>query len=191
MRALFFASLMFAAVAIAQEGAPAPEAGTGPREDETAQTTPRPSANVSDGEKVKRSQQSITRMRDILKEVLVKLEEARNSRDVVKLNCVNEKLTQVKGLLRISEQADVAMQEAIARKEAQAAEHEFTKVSISRSKIEQLRAETESCIGQLAFRTDENILVEVEEPEGLPDDPTRPTVQPTISVRPPPSSPTR
>lgn len=189
MRALFFASLMFAAAAIAQEGAPAPEAGT--RGDEAAQTTARPSASVSDGEKVKRSQQSITRMRDILKEVLVKLEEARNSRDVVKLNCVNEKLTQVKGLLRISEQADVAMQEAIARKEAQAAEHEFTKVNISRSKIEQLRAETESCIGQLAFRTDENILVEVEEPEGLPDDPTRPAVQPTISVRPPPSSPTR
>lgn len=182
MRPLLLSLLMLTAgAAFAQSGAPS----------DTGEATARAASGVPDGEKIKRSQQSITRMRDILKEVLAKLEEARNSRDVVKLNCVNEKLTQVKGLLRISEQADVAMQEAIARKEAGAAEHEFTKVNISRTKIEQLRAETEECIGQLAFRTDENILVEVEEPDGLPDDPTRPAVQPPISVRPPPASPTR
>ena len=35
-------------------------------------------------------------MRNVLKEVQGKLEEARNTKDVVKLNCVNEKLTQIK-----------------------------------------------------------------------------------------------
>ncbi|MBX5483855.1 MAG: hypothetical protein IRZ16_18695, partial [Myxococcaceae bacterium] len=130
--------------------------------------------NVPDSEKVSRSSESLSRMRNVLKEVLAKLEEARNTKDVVKLNCVNEKLTQIKGLLRISEQADVTMQEAIARSEKQSADHEFTKVMIARQKVEQLRAEAEECIGQLAFRTDENQTVEVEEPEGLPDDPTHP-----------------
>jgi hypothetical protein len=125
-------------------------------------------SKVPDPEKLKQSADSVTRMRGALKEVLTKLEEARNSKDVVKLNCVNEKLTQIKGLLRISEQSDVQLQESVAKKESGTAEHEFTKVSIARGKVDQLRAEAEECIGQLAFRTDENLTVEIELPEYLP-----------------------
>ena len=98
-------------------------------------------SDVSDAEKIRRSSEGLSRMRNVLKDVLGKLEEARNSKDVVKLNCVNEKLTQVKGLLRISEQADVSLQENVARHEASGADHEFTKVSIARQKVEQLRSE--------------------------------------------------
>lgn len=161
---------------------PAPEATTGSQLDQAA--------NVPDAEKLRRSTEALTRMREVLKDVLGKLEEARNTKDVVKLNCVNEKLTQIKGLLRISEQSDVSMQEAIAKAEKQSSEHEFTKVTIARQKVEQLRAEAEECIGQLAFRTDENVVVEVEEPEGLPDDPTNTPPPPVVVSRPPPASPT-
>jgi hypothetical protein len=85
----------------------------------------------------------------------------------------------------------VQLQEAVARKETATAEHEFTKVTIARSKVEQLRAEAEQCIGQLAFRTDENLTVEVDVPDYLPPgDPTQ-MPQPTpIDSRPPPASPT-
>ncbi len=148
-------------------------------------------ADVPDPEKIRRSAEAVQKMRQALKEVLSKLEEARNTKDVVKLNCVNEKLTQIKGLLRISEQADVALQEAVAKKESSTAEHEFTKVMIARQKVDQLRAEAEECIGQLAFRTDENLSVEVEVPEGLPtEDVTRPPEPEVVTVRPPPASPT-
>ena len=147
-------------------------------------------SDVSDAEKIRRSSEGLSRMRNVLKDVLGKLEEARNSKDVVKLNCVNEKLTQVKGLLRISEQADVSLQENVARHEASGADHEFTKVSIARQKVEQLRSEAEECIGQLAFRTDENLSVEVETPQDLPGgDPTSPAPPPPVTVRPPPASP--
>ena len=148
-------------------------------------------SEVPDPEKLRRSADALARMRNVLKEVLSKLEEARNTKDVVKLNCVNEKLTQVKGLLRISEQSDVSLQEAVAKKESSQAEHEFTKVMIARQKVDQLRAEAEECIGQLAFRTDENLTVEVEVPDDLPDlDPTRPQTPPDVIARPPPVSPT-
>jgi hypothetical protein len=163
--------------------APAPAAPTVP--------TAERASDVPDPEKLRRSTEALTRMRTILKDVLGKLEEARASKDVVKLNCVNEKLTQIKGLLRISEQSDVALQEAVAKRETTSAEHEFTKVMIARSKVEQMRAEAEECIGQLAFRTDENLTVEVEIPDDLPkDDPTRPPRPPEIINRPPLSSPT-
>ena len=147
-------------------------------------------ADVPDKEKLSRSNAAVSRMRSVLTEVVGRLEEARATKDVVKLNCVNEKLTQVKGLLRISEQSDVALQEAIAKKDTTSAEHEYSKVSIARSKVDQLRGEAEQCIGQLAFRTDENLTVEVEVPSGLPtEDPTNPPPPQPPTSRPPPASP--
>lgn len=167
-----------------------------------AQQPPRPAAalpalpelekasSVPDAEKLTRSSKALGTMREALREVLARLEEARRARDVVQLNCANEKLTQVKGLLRIAEQADVALQEALARKESSAAEREYSRVMIARQKVSQLRAETEACLGELAFRTDENLLVEVEEPEGLSkDDPSRPPPPTTPIIRPPAASP--
>lgn len=148
-------------------------------------------SGVKDPEKIERSSKALVGMRSVLREVLEKLEEARRTKDVVKLNCVNEKLTQIKGLLRISETADVALQESVTRQDSTSSEHEYTKVMIANQKVTQLRSETEECIGQLAFRTDENLSIEVEEPRDLPGgDPTRPPPPPEVIVRPPPASPT-
>ncbi|PTL79223.1 hypothetical protein [Vitiosangium sp. GDMCC 1.1324] len=161
----------------------APAAAPSPFQQEKA-------SEVPDAAKLERSTKSLTGMREVLRDVLGKLEEARRAKDVVKLNCVNEKLTQIKGLLRISEQADVALQEAVARRENTASEHEYTKVMIAQQKVSQLRTEAEKCIGQLAFQADENMSVEVEEPKDLPGgDPTRPRPIEDIVMRPPPASP--
>jgi hypothetical protein len=139
---------------------------------------------------LRQSTAALVEMRRALSETLAKLEEARNSKDVVKLNCVNAKLTQVKGLLRISEQADIALQEAVLKREELAAEHEHTKVTIASEKVRVLRAEAEECIGQLAFRTDQNLNVEVEVPNNLPSsDPTVPATTLPPVTRPPPASP--
>ena len=79
---------------------------------------------LSDKAKLAKSTEHLSQMRQGLKGVLARLEEARDGKDVVKLNCVNEKLTNIKGLLRISEQANVALQESVAKREEQAAERE-------------------------------------------------------------------
>ncbi len=150
-------------------------------------------SKVPDAEKLKVSSESVSVMRGALRDVLQKLEEARNTKDVVKLTCVNEKLTQIKGLLRISEQADVGLQEAVARKESESANHEFTKVTIARSKVDQLRAEAEQCMGQLAFKADENMTLELEVPDYLPkNDPSLIAfvLMGYTIVRPVPASPT-
>ncbi len=161
-----------------------------PADTETSAAKTEKSEKVSDQEKMERSTEYLKQMRQGLKAVLSKLEEARASKDVVKLNCVNEKLTNIKGLLRISEQADIALQEAVAKKEEQASEHEYTKVTIARSKVEQLRAEAEQCVGMLAFETGPTEVI-VEVPVDLPQ--TDPTLNPPpgpVVTRPPPASPT-
>lgn len=178
MKRLVIAALLGAGFALAQ----APQAPPADVSD---------AAKVPDNEKLRISSESVAKMRAGLKDVLAKLEEARNTKDVVKLNCVNEKLTQIKGLLRISEQSDVNLQEALAKKESSTADHEFTKVTIARTKVEQLRAEAEQCIGQLAFQADENLSIQVDVPDYLPPgDPTLVAAPTTINSRPPPASPT-
>ncbi len=181
MRSGILLALLFVGAARAQDAAAPPPAAVNSEK----------ASDVPDPEKLRISSEALKRMGQVLKDVLGKLEEARNTKDVVKLNCVNEKLTQVKGLLRISEQSDVALQEAVAKRESSASNHEFTKVTIAKGKIEQLRAESEECIGQLAFRTDENLTVEVEVPDDLPaGDPSIPQLPHIIFSRPPPASPT-
>jgi hypothetical protein len=183
---LLLPALLLAPVALAQTSPPPPPARTG-----TAPAPPEEKASdVPDAQKLSRSAAAVSQMRGTLKVVLGKLEDARNTKDVVKLNCVNEKLTQVKGLLRISEQSDVALQEAVSKKDEPTADHEYTKVTIAQSKVEQLRSEAEQCIGQLAFRTDENLSVEVLVPTDLPGgDPSNPPPPTPATVCPPPASP--
>jgi hypothetical protein len=186
--------LMLSGSAWAQRGTPPPPAPrpatvVAPSGLLTPEKMERPS-DVPDDEKVKRSAATLARVKQIFKDVVSMVEQARRTKDVIKLNCVNEKLSQMRGLLRITEQADAGLTEAIARKEQSAVDHEYTKTSIARTRAEQMRAEAEACVGQLVFSTDEGQIVEVEEPPDLPgSDPTRPGIPPPVVSRPPPSSP--
>ena len=185
-RQLIAVGILIGGVAIAQGAAQPEDKGTATPPAQAEKATE--GSNLSDPEKIRRSAEAVAKMRGALKAVLVKLEEARNSKDVVKLNCVNEKLTQIKGLLKVSEQADIAMQEAVARRD-ESAEGEFQKIGIARAKVDQLRSEVEECIGQLAFAVDEKTTVEVEQPKDLPiTDMTQREPPAPIVSRPPPAS---
>jgi hypothetical protein len=120
-------------------------------------------------EELSRASADLDRMRGWLKDVLQHLEEARKDKDIVKLNCVNEKLTQLKGLVRVAEQSEVALQEDIAKGDDGNAQHEYAKIDLATQRAQQLRADAEQCIGQLAYVVDEQTLVTVEVPEGLPE----------------------
>lgn len=129
--------------------------------------TSKPSG-LSDADKLEKSAESISRMKSALKSVLTRVEEARNEKDVVKLNCVNEKLTQIKGLLKVAEQSDIALHESLSSKDG-GGDSEFAKIGIARTKVDGLRNDAEQCIGQLAYIVDEKTTVEVQSPTGLPE----------------------
>lgn len=150
-----------------------------------------PSVKLTDEQKVALSTERLAKMRTALKRMAGTAEEAQGTKDAVKLNCVNEKVTMVKGLLRAAEKSDAALSEAIRRKNKVAIDHEFNRISISQQKVERLRTSAEDCIGQLAFRTEDDTQVEVESPSNLPEtDPTRPEPPSSIIVDPPIASPT-
>jgi hypothetical protein len=145
---------------------------------------------LPDKEKLSRAQADVSRMQGLLKEVLQRLEEARKEKDVVKLNCVNEKLTQMKGLVRVAEQSEIGLQESIAKGEEENARHEYAKVDLASQRAQQLRTDAEQCIGQLAYVVDEKTLVTVEVPEGIPEPDTNPPSLLT-GLNPPILSPTQ
>jgi len=124
-------------------------------------------SGTPDSDKLEAAADNIARMKSAMKQVLGRAEQARNEKDVVKLNCVNEKFTQIKSLIKVAEQADLALHESVAAKDA-ASEAEFSKIAIARTKVDGLRRGAEQCIGQLAYMVDEKTTVEVEQPANLP-----------------------
>jgi hypothetical protein len=118
---------------------------------------------AADAEKLEAAADNLARMKTSLKHVLGRAEQARNEKDVVKLNCVNEKLTQIKSLIKVAEQADIGLHESISSKDS-TGEAEFSKIAIARTKVDGLRGEAEQCIGQLAYMVDEKTTVEMEQP---------------------------
>lgn len=151
-----------------------------------------PIESVPDGEKSERASKYVNTMKSTLRQVLRYLEEAREERDVVKLNCINEKLTAVKGLLRVSEASDLALQEALARRDSDAAAHEYEKIAIAGRKIDRLRSESESCVGELAvYSGDTEVEVVVTSEPPAPVDPAAGAIPVDVVVRPPASSPSQ
>jgi hypothetical protein len=154
--------------------------------------TPDPAAKsdaVSDGEKLRRAAEAVQGMRASLRQVTAKGEDARTQKDVAKLNCVNEKLAQMRGLLKVAEQSEAALKEATARKDP-AAGSEYARIGVAKSKTDGLQNDAQQCSGQLAFVVDEKTTVEVQQPAGQPDReaPGRlhapPAVTPPVVVRP-------
>jgi hypothetical protein len=122
-------------------------------------------------EKVNGADVHLGKMKDTLKLALKRLKKARANKDIIQLNCVNEKLTQVKGLLRISEQARASLGEAMGQRDFDLVDHEFTKVSIAAMRIDNLRLQVEGCVGELSQYTGSTVADLVIDPSIRSDEP--------------------
>jgi hypothetical protein len=139
-------------------------------------------AQLSPADMIAEAEKLITTMQASLKKVVQLQQIARKQKDVIKLNCVNDKLLQVKQLLNIAEAASTNMHEAIAQDDEGGRYHEFGKIVIAEQQVRVLAGEAENCIGEeLVFLGPTE--VEVDEPEN-PDDPTEPPDD-DIDVEPP------
>ena len=109
---------------------------------------------------VERTRQAETRIKDLV-------ETARKQKDVIRLNCLSDKLVQVKANLNIAEKAHQALQEAGLRRDEGASLHEFTRVTIVNQKVQVLADEAAGCAGEdLRYIGETRVDVEV---VGVPD----------------------
>src|SRR5438270_7398389 len=114
---------------------------------------------------------------------------AKKDKDMVKLNCVNDKLIQLKGHMTVTDQSMSSLSVDIAKRDDTARQHEFTRISILYQKVVTLGTEAEQCIGEdVSYVGATRVDVEID-PSIPPTDPTQPDLPLPDVQRPPEASP--
>lgn len=94
---------------------------------------------------------------------------ARKDKDVIKLNCVNDKLVQMKAMMNLADDKRTEITDALTLGNGRAPEH-FTDYTRSASDLKKLREEADVCVGVGPDYLGDSKL-NIANP-GIPDDPT-------------------
>ena len=186
---LLLTPLLFAGTVFAQSGAPVAPPAAPATADGQVDISVKQRPVLAPQEMVTQGQEYFRAMNDTLKRIQVLVETAMRQKDIIKLNCVTDKMRQGKVNLNIAEQAMTALQENIARADEGGRTHEFTRLTIVNQKVLVLGAEAENCIGEdLSFVGATRVDVEID-PSIPQTDPTQPPT-PVIPItdRPKPAS---
>jgi hypothetical protein len=141
--------LLFALVLFAQPAQSAPGGG------ELADSGGVTGGGISLTLMISESQEALLGMSAGLRRASDILREARQSTDIVRMNCVNEKLTVIKGIIRIAEDAAQGLTEAVSRRNEDQAAYEHNKVKISLDRVNSLVVQAVNCIGSSATQSGE------------------------------------
>jgi hypothetical protein len=127
-------------------------------------------AVLSPAEMAERAAQLGAQSQDNLRATLELRLVARKDKDIIRLNCVNDKLLQMKALMNTLEIANEDLKSAVGAQDQEALVHHYTQVTLSAENIKSLRQEANGCAGESSSYTGAN-TIEVTGPH-IPDDPT-------------------
>ena len=120
------------------------------------------------------------------------LEQSRESRDVVKVLCLNDKLNQIDVEIRAARDRMPTLTAALDKSDAENSRHEFAVLQVLRDRVRTLVQESNQCIGEEAgFVGESKVIVNID--PGIPsnDQTVLPSQTDTIIALPPPVSPTQ
>ena len=123
-------------------------------------------------------------------QVQTQIQQAKNDKDVIRLNCLLDKLTQLNVNANILDQSLQNLQETVTRRDETAQLHEYTRITIVNQKVQVLKTEADACIGaETSYVGPTKVMVE--KPPGLVDtvdQPEPPAFPVTLIDRPSPAS---
>lgn len=105
----------------------------------------REAEKLNNQEKVKQVSVSLANMQGALKFTLQELQSSYDKKDVIQTNCIKDKLSTVKGLLRISEEAEVNLSEAVVTGQVDIVNTEFVKIKMATDRVRDLRSQVANC----------------------------------------------
>jgi len=144
---------------------------------------------LSGAEQIDTAGRYVARMKEIQVRVNQLAAQARKRKDIIQLNCINDKLQQLKGNLAVAEQSLATLAKQSTQADEAARNHEFAKTSLTHQKALVLAQEAETCIGEelrYAGATEVDVTVDPNVPQ---EDPTEPPEEPTELERAPVASP--
>lgn len=178
---------LFAASTVLAQGA---EPAAAPVAKKPSEVKFKKASQLTAGEQLSQSRVYIAKMRTILIRVQKLAKKARSDKDLIKLNCVNDKLVRIKGNLRLAEHLESNLKTAAARNDAGARNHEFSKLTITYQKVTVLGQEADACIGEeISYVGKAKVTVQVDPDVARQGDPTIEPLPPLPTIRPPLASP--
>lgn len=138
-------------------------------------------AQLSGAEQLREAARIIDAMSGIRRRVSDMLDRARQERDIIKVNCLNDKLTQIDVALRSAREHQELLQTAVSINNEGQRNHEYSLMTIFRQRSEALEAEARQCIGEEAGGFGEGTTITVRVSPNIPESetteyPTRPVV---------------
>ncbi len=138
-------------------------------------------SNLSGDEQVVQAENYISKMKETQSSVERLANKARGDKDIIKLNCVNDKLIQIKGHLNLGERTRDSLKTAVARQDEAARNHSFAKLTITYQKVIVLSQEAEACIGEdITFVGATRVDVEIDKDIPI-EDPAGAGTVPTVA----------
>jgi len=180
-----------AALALDQGAAPAP--GPGPAGEQAGPGAPLPAPRMTLGgaEMMRQGQEYRQQIQSIAIQIQTQADQAKHDKDIIRLNCLLDKLTQVRVNATMMDQTLQNLQQAYSRQDEGEELHEYTRVTIINQKVQVLRTEADACVGaETNYVGATRVLVET--PPGIAENPDQiqPAAPPvTVVERPPPASP--
>ena len=143
---------------------------------------------LSPQEMKKRADKYMPQMAQGANTVRKQLAEARQSRDVVKVLCLNDKLNQIDTAIRSARDRMPNLKTAAEKNDQDQARHEFTTIEVLKDRVQNLVAEANQCIGEeTGFVGESEVVVDID--PTIPDDPSKFPDDPLISQPPVTGSP--
>ena len=147
-------------------------------------------ANLTPEQQRQEAAEIVDKGNNVSRQVAAMLDEARQERDIIRVTCLNDKLTQINANLRTATTRAEALDDAIESQDAPRRNHEFTVLTVIAQKLQTLEREAQQCIGEDIFETGAT-TVETEIDDDDPVDPDElPDLPVPVPVLPPPVSPT-
>lgn len=137
---------------------------------------------------IERYRRAVAQIHELAGEVQAKLSAARAARDTIRANCLDERLGQVKGLLKSGEAAAAVLKAAADKHDSDAMAREYANIAAGRKKVDEVVAAANECVGQSAG-DDSRIAIDTLQPELEEESRIEPQTVPF--VRPAAASPTK
>jgi hypothetical protein len=165
--------------------------GAGGGQQEDAAVDVERGANLTAPEQVAEAERIGSRATQISRRVQQMLDAARRERDIMRVTCLNDKLTQVNANLRTAGARSDSLREAVQMNDDARRNHEFTVMTVLSQKFRTLEQEANQCVGQDIFETGTTRVETIIDPETPEEDPSTVNSFPEIPVPfiPPPASP--
>ncbi len=149
LRSSGIASLALAGLLWLAPAVQAQETGVAGELERTAGATPKEKLDYSAG--------AVEEMREAVKSTSRLLEAARRDGAVEEIQCLSNRMTPLRALLQVSEQAETSLKDRLGVQDTAGADREFRKIAVALTKSRQLVAEAERCVDATALQSGDTV----------------------------------